>query len=613
MRLGVVMLVLTLSACRCGGETRPLLRSGTPVRADSAWEAMVVGWADRGERVERLEDAGATVRIRTAEGLVGWVPTRLLFVERATIAALVAPAPIFMDRSRRLTAMRQEGGLAFVLEEAGDLARVELPGGGECPGGICPGLLCWTLREALDSSERELAVARRYERVSTILEKGRPEPIAPLIHGADREAQGFVALERLATWRTGGAGPGSRAAGSVARVPAALAPPTTPVPEEIKPDASPPRPGAIVEGSPFLAEEVTQTVGEVFAPGTLVQVLEQDDRSLLVAAPGGQRGRLAPWSVSLHPSEVAVAEALAAQRQALAEGRTETAAEIASSAKAANPAARLLPLLDGQAVTPPRCPEHLWKREPGDASGRPPPAPPGNALGLSGRWGPQPTYDWATLAAKHLAGFDPDGPLSPSRRAEVRAQYRAHHLAPGDFGPGPVELEFDVPRSELRGSYHALGPYRIGALREAVLRGRVTFDVDADGCEVGQRTYSGHVKENAVSPGGGGTYTVAWLPPPASWASEVAIPEGPGGLELGADGLVLTLPGGEVARLAWAGERFRGHKPEWMIQARLGRLEPAGAHLLVIWWNEWGRGGFLVLQVVGPDLVVIGDEVNEDL
>jgi hypothetical protein len=402
-----VLLLAALSACRCGGAGQ-VLRAESEIRqGPSSWDP-VVGRGYRGDRVAKVEDGSTVVRISTAEGLTGWVAAGQVVAAPLALAAVVQPAPLFeAPEPREPQTLVAVGRLAFVLEEAGELVRIEVAeqAVSQTAEVVAPSLIGWTFRSCLDRSEREVAAARRFERLRAAARWGDRRAVAELVAGADPDSQLSEAIRAY----TPRAPPAEPVGVGAAPPPRVARPDGTPPGEGAAPDpsrAGPRGPAAVLEDGQLLDDELRPIPSALLRAGALVEAAGTSLYLVRVVLPDGVGGLAPPWLISTDPGEVAVARAMAAIAEAPPSERAALVASESHRLQAEHPAARLLPVLEGRPLAPVACvhvPEVAV-----DVRGQSQSSRPSNVHTLpdaSGEPEAQPAYDWAVLAEKALPGF----------------------------------------------------------------------------------------------------------------------------------------------------------------------------------------------------------------
>ena len=253
-------------------------------------------------------------------------------------------------------------------------------------------------------------------------------------------------------------------------------------------------------------------------PGTLIRVLGSRERHGLVpVAVDGSSGWIASCVLSGDVHEVAIAQALAAAARAREEDRAEDAVAVLDAARVEHGSAHLAPLLSGKpprevACGPPpadvagtAASAEETAAETADAGPAAPSAAPTRGAGarVVGIWArhgsdlePPDRYDWRALALAH-AGLPPGAPMPARIRADLRAQRVREFGADGETLMGRPVVPFDVPQGHLRGAFYALSSSGFARVDRARLRGELYPRVDCDGCEVGPRSYGGHLELTA--------------------------------------------------------------------------------------------------------------------
>jgi hypothetical protein len=174
----------------------------------------------RGEKVAVLETREDWVRIRSSGDKEGWMKKSTVFEgENLQEATILAPTEVF-DRPDLLAANAKRkldpGTFVLIVKEKKPFSEVNYSGSQDV----------WVLTERLNTSEKEIMVARLAEKIRYLWKGGKKEDAVANLAIAKQVAEGSVLVEALEkdlglAPAAAAAAPGSDAAAQPASAPAA--------------------------------------------------------------------------------------------------------------------------------------------------------------------------------------------------------------------------------------------------------------------------------------------------------------------------------------------------------------------------------------------------------
>jgi SH3-like domain-containing protein len=148
---------------------------------------------NRGEKVAVLEARQDWARVRSSDDSEGWMKrSALLEQDGVTEATVLAPADVF-DRPDLLAANAKRkveaGTLVLVVKARPPFSEVNVSGIQDV----------WVLTDRLDTSEKEISVAKLIEKARTLLRAGRKDDALQLLSLARQHFEGATLIGTLAT------------------------------------------------------------------------------------------------------------------------------------------------------------------------------------------------------------------------------------------------------------------------------------------------------------------------------------------------------------------------------------------------------------------------------